>query len=275
MIVNPCAKINLGLNVVNKRDDGYHNLETVFYPVNLVDTLSIEERPTANDNMPACSLSVEGINIDGDNQDNLVVKAYKLLKERFPKLPEVSVKLTKDIPTQAGMGGGSSDCAYMIKTLNEMFELNMSLSEMQALSAKLGADCAFFINPVPSFATGIGEELSPIDVNLGKYTLAIVKPPLKISTKDAFSSITPQKPMKCCREIVRQPVETWKTELVNDFERSIFSLYPEVADIKKKLYDLGAVYASMSGSGSAFFGIFEEKPDRMDKHFDNYFTRIL
>lgn len=275
MVVNPCAKINLGLNIVGKRSDGYHNLETVFYPVNLVDNLSIEERLKKDGDTSDCKLIVDGISIDGDNQDNLVVKAYRLLKKHFPDLPEISVRLTKNIPTQAGMGGGSSDCAYTITALNKMFNLNMSTPDMQILSAELGADCAFFVNPVPSYATGIGNELSPIAADLSKYTLAIVKPSLKISTKEAFSLITPKKPEKCCRDIVMQPLETWKEELVNDFEKSIFTLHTEMADIKQALYDMGAVYASMSGSGSAFFGIFDHKPKDFGKVFDKHFTYIM
>jgi len=275
MIVYPCAKINLGLNVVGKRDDGYHNLETVFYPVRIVDNLYIEKRNGENTGEPACSLSVDGINIEGSNQENLVVKAYNLLKSHYPSLPEISVRLTKNIPTQAGMGGGSSDCAYTITTLNKMFNLNMSVPDMQELAAELGADCAFFINPVPSFATGIGEKLTPVDIDLSRYTLAIVKPPLKISTKEAFSKISPKRPAKCCRDIMMQPVETWKDELVNDFEQSIFPLYPETAHIKQTLYDLGAIYASMSGSGSAFYGIFAHKPEDFEEIFNKYFTHIV
>lgn len=276
MIEYPCAKINLGLNVVSKRDDGYHNLETVFYPVNIVDELRIEKQsPTQATDIPSCLLSVDGMEIEGNNQDNLVVKAYNLLKSHFPTLPNISVKLTKNIPTQAGMGGGSSDCAYTITTLNKMFNLSMSIPEMQGLSAKLGADCAFFVNPLPSFATGIGERLTPIDVDLNKYTLVVVKPPLKISTKEAFSKITPKKPAKCCIDIVRQPIETWKDELVNDFEQSMFSLHPEAADIKRTLYDMGAIYASMSGSGSAFFGIFDHEPKDMKEVFNKNIVFIL
>lgn len=276
MIEYPCAKINLGLNVVSKRHDGYHNLETVFYPVNIVDKLCIEEQPhTEDNNIPACLLSVDGMNIEGNNQDNLVVKAYNLLKSHFPTLPNISVKLTKNIPTQAGMGGGSSDCAYTITTLNRMFNLNMSITDMQELAAELGADCAFFVNPQPSFATGIGEKLTPVDIDLNKYTLVIVKPPLKISTKEAFSKISPKNPVKCCIDIIKQPIETWKNELINDFEQSVFSLYPEAAGIKQTLYDMGATYASMSGSGSAFFGIFTHKPKGVEEAFNNHLTFIL
>lgn len=271
MIEYPCAKINLGLNVINKRPDGYHNLETVFYPVNINDKIEIEETPNGKSQQYPCMLKINGINIDGNIQDNLIVKAYNLIKKHYTALPDISVTLTKNIPTQAGMGGGSSDCAYTIRMLNKMFKLNMSISEMQEFAAKLGADCAFFINPIPSFATGIGEKLSPINLDLSRYTLVIVKPPLKISTKEAFSNITPMHPAKCCLDILVQPIETWKHELVNDFERSLISRFNEIAEIKQKLYDIGAVYASMSGSGSAMFGIFKQKPQNTNNIFNNYF----
>ncbi len=275
MTDNPCAKINLGLNVVNKRPDGYHDLETVFYPVNIKDglTINVSDNSTAHD-FP-CSLSVNGLKIEGNTQDNLVVKAYNMLKKRFPSLPDVNMILTKNIPSQAGMGGGSSDCAFTISMLNKMFNLNMSIAEMQQLAATLGADCAFFINPVPSYATGIGENLEPVDVDLSNYTLAIVKPPIAVSTKEAFSHVTPKRPAKCCRDIVMQPVETWKEELINDFEQSVMFSHPEIGKIKQKLYSLGAVYAAMSGSGSALFGIFRSAPDNFEATFPYCFTAIV
>ncbi len=271
----PCAKINLGLNVVSKRADGYHNLETVFFPVNIKDVLCINEVNETNNQEHSCELSLTGINIDGNTQDNLVVKAYKLLKKHFPTLPNVKIELTKNIPTQAGMGGGSSDCAFTISLLNKMFKLNLSVQEMQKLASEIGSDCAFFINPVPSFATGKGEELEPIDLDLKEYKLAIVKPPISISTKEAYSHITPQKPAKCCREIVLQPIETWKDELTNDFEKSIIQTHKEIGEIKQKLYEMGAIYAAMSGSGSAVFGFFRSEPNEIADTFKNCFTVIV
>lgn len=274
MIDFPCAKINLGLNVTSKRHDGYHDLETVFYPVGLCDRLEIEETP-GGQGVGGCTLSLDGISIAGNTDDNLVVKAYNLLKDVCPGLPSVSIKLTKNIPSQAGMGGGSSDCAYTIRMLNEMFGLKLSLDEMRGLAARLGADCAFFVNPVPSFATGIGEYLTPVDVDLAGYCVAIVKPPLMISTKEAFSHVTPQRPEVCCREVVKMPVGKWKDILVNDFEQSIGKLYPEIVEIKQTLYKMGAVYSAMSGSGSALFGIFEDKPEGLEKVFKHCFTAIV
>ena len=275
MIQRPCAKINLGLNIVSKRPDGYHNLETVFYPINLNDEICIEPVLDKEITKYQCSLSIKGINIEGDLQQNLIVKAYNILKKYYPQTPNVNVTLTKNIPTQAGMGGGSSDCAYTIKMLNEMFNLKMSIKDMQSFAAKLGADCPFFINPQPSYATGIGEILTPIDINLSKYKIAIVKPPVMISTKEAFSNIIVKQPIKCCKEIVAQPIETWKEELINDFENSICTIHPEIGRIKNRLYDLGAIYASMTGSGSALFGIFEKEIENLDCIFEDYYTHIV
>lgn len=275
MIQKPCAKINLGLNVVSKRPDGYHNLETVFYPVNIKDEICIETITDDIKPLYECSLKIKGINIEGDLQQNLIVKAYNLIKKRYKNVPSVNVTLTKNIPTQAGMGGGSADCAFTIHMLNEMFDLKMSMHEMQDIAVKLGADCPFFINPTPSFATGIGEILSPIEINLNQYKIAIVKPPVMISTKEAFANITPKQPAKCCRDIVTQPIETWKAELVNDFELSISKTHPEIIEIKNKLYELGAIYASMTGSGSALFGIFDKEIHKISSIFNNCFTYII
>ncbi|WP_298450959.1 4-(cytidine 5'-diphospho)-2-C-methyl-D-erythritol kinase [uncultured Prevotella sp.] len=274
MIQQPCAKINLGLNITSKRPDGYHNLETVFYPINIRDEICIKPENEKSQSYQ-CTLSINGISIDGDLQQNLIVKAYNLIKKYHAEVTSINVTLTKNIPTQAGMGGGSSDCAYTIRMLNHMYNLNMSIQEMQSLAAKLGADCPFFINPIPSFATGIGDILTPVNMDLSPYKIAVVKPDIKISTKEAFTNITVQKPIKCCRDIVMQPIETWKDELVNDFEKNISSIYPEIIQIKNKLYDLGAIYASMTGSGSAVFGIFNKEIKDLDKVFNNCYVCLV
>ena len=271
MISHPCAKINLGLNIVAKRPDGYHDLETVFYPVDLSDTLEITARREADG---GCYIEVTGHGLDSVGDDNLVAKAYRAVKRLYPCLPGVAVKLTKRIPMQAGMGGGSSDCAFTIMMLNKMFRLGMSVSEMRSVAASLGADCAFFINPVPSFATGIGDVLAPVDVDLHPYYIGIVKPKLKISTKEAFAHVSPKHPSVCCKDIMSRPVREWNNVLVNDFEQSIMPGHPEIGRIKQTLYDLGAVYAAMSGSGSALFGIFKCPPQDFDKVFRNCFTYI-
>ncbi len=277
MITFPCAKINLGLNIVSKRPDGYHNLETVFYPIPLTDALEIKYMDEKFPSESPCDLKITGNDVDCNEEDNLVIKAYQLLAADF-QLPRVHAHLVKRIPTQAGLGGGSSDAAYMIRLLDERFRLNIGIPEMERYAAKLGADCAFFITADPSYAEGIGDVLMPADVpgaGLGGYYLAVVKPSVAVSTRDAYAAIVPKTPAKCCRDIVRQPIETWKDELVNDFETPIFAMHPELAAIKQSLYDAGAVYAAMSGSGSALFGIFREQPTGLEKEFEGMFCQVM
>lgn len=277
MITFPCAKINLGLNIVSKRPDGYHNLETVFYPIPLTDALEIKYMDEKFPSESPCDLKITGNDVDCNEEDNLVIKAYQLLAADF-QLPRVHAHLVKRIPTQAGLGGGSSDAAYMIRLLDERFRLNIGIPEMERYAAKLGADCAFFITADPSYAEGIGDVLMPADVpgaGLGGYYLAVVKPSVAVSTRDAYTAIVPKTPAKCCRDIVRQPIQTWKDELVNDFEAPIFAMHPELAAIKQSLYDAGAVYAAMSGSGSALFGIFREQPTGLEKEFEGMFCQVM
>lgn len=277
MITFPCAKINLGLNIVSKRPDGYHNLETVFYPIPLTDALEIKYMDEKFPSESPCDLKITGNDVDCNEEDNLVIKAYQLLAADF-QLPRVHAHLVKRIPTQAGLGGGSSDAAYMIRLLDERFRLNIGIPEMERYAAKLGADCAFFITADPSYAEGIGDVLMPVDVpgaGLGGYYLAVVKPSVTVSTRDAYAAIEPKTPAKCCRDIVRQPIETWKDELVNDFEAPIFAMHPELAAIKQSLYDAGAVYAAMSGSGSALFGIFREQPTGLEKEYEGMFCQVM
>jgi len=256
MLSFPNCKINLGLNVVEKRPDGYHNLETVFYPIPITDALEALPMDPAFPSAVDCDLKVTNIHIDGDEQRNLVVRAYNLLKKDFPTLPRVHAHLYKGIPTQAGMGGGSSDCGFMITLLNQMFKLGLQEQQMIDYAAQLGADCPFFIVNRPSYAEGIGEKLQPVPLDLQGWYLAVVRPAIPVSTKEAFSLITPQHPVKNCRDIVMQPVETWRDVLVNDFEKSVFAIHPEIGAIKERLYEMGAVYAAMSGSGSSLFGLF-------------------
>jgi 4-diphosphocytidyl-2-C-methyl-D-erythritol kinase len=258
MITFPIAKINLGLNVVEKRPDGYHNLETVFYPVGIKDALEVYEMDKDFPSAIDCDLKVTNIHVEGDEQRNLVVRAYQLLKQDFPTLPRVHAHLYKGIPTQAGMGGGSSDCGFMITLLDEMFHLGLTEQQMIDYAARLGADCAFFILNKPCYAEGIGEKLQPIGLSLKGWYLAVVRPAIPVSTKEAFSLITPQYPSQNCRDIVMQPVETWRNTLTNDFEKSVFTLHPEIGAVKDKLYEMGAVYAAMSGSGSSLYGLFRQ-----------------
>jgi 4-diphosphocytidyl-2-C-methyl-D-erythritol kinase len=272
MINFPIAKINLGLNVVEKRPDGYHNLQTVFYPVPIKDALEVHVMDEAFPSDYDCDLKVTNITIEGDEQRNLVVRAYQLLKQDFPTLPRIHSHLWKGIPTQAGMGGGSSDCAYMMLLLNQQFRLGLTDEQLIEYAAKLGADCAFFILSRPCYAEGIGEKLQPIDLSLSGYYIAVVRPDIPVPTKEAFSRIRPHYPAQNCRETVMQPVETWRDTLINDFEESVFALHPEIGNIKQQLYDMGATYAAMSGSGSALFGLFKKQPDSLSQEFPNMFT---
>lgn len=274
MIIFPIAKVNLGLNVVERRPDGYHNLQTVFYPVGIQDALEIfpmaEDFPSEVD----CDIKVSNIPIEGDEQRNLVVRAYQLLKQDFPNLPRLHVHLYKGIPTQAGMGGGSSDASAMLRLLNTSFQLNLSDEKLISYASILGADCAIFILNRPAYAEGIGEKLYPMDIDLSGWYMAVVRPDIPVPTKEAFARIKPHFPQKCCRDIVMQPVETWKEELVNDFEESVFALHPELAAIKERLYQLGATYAAMSGSGSALFGLFRQPID-LRSSFEGMFSTCL
>ena len=272
MISFPIAKINLGLNVVEKRPDGYHNLQTVFYPIPIKDALEITEMDQTFPSDYDCDLKVTNITIDGDEQRNLVVRAYQLLKQDFPTLPRIHAHLWKGIPTQAGMGGGSSDCAYMLLLLNRQFQLGLTDEQLIHYAAQLGADCAFFILLRPCYAEGIGEKLRPVNLSLSGYHIAVVRPDIPVSTKEAFSHIHPHYPTQNCLEIVGQPVETWRNKLINDFEESVFALHPEIGNIKQQLYDMGATYAAMSGSGSALFGLFKKRPDHLSQAFPNMFT---
>lgn len=269
MITYPNAKINLGLNIVEKRPDGYHNLETIFYPINLQDALEV----TLLEGEKEYELTLSGTPIEGNPEDNLVVKAYRLLKEDYPHIAPVDIHMYKHIPTGAGLGGGSADAAFMIKLLNDKFNLGLSIEEMENYAARLGADCAFFIQNKPVFASGIGNIFEPIQLSLKGYFLVLVKPDIFVSTKDAFSLITPKMPVQSLKEIVRMPVETWRATMKNDFENSVFKKFPEIAAIKDKLYDMGAIYASMSGSGSSVYGIFREQVEFIDEIFSGCFCR--
>jgi 4-diphosphocytidyl-2-C-methyl-D-erythritol kinase len=201
-----------------------------------------------------------------------VVRAYQLLKADFPDMPRVHAHLWKGIPTQAGMGGGSSDCGYMFRLLNETFELGLTSEQMQQYAARLGADCAFFIESRASYAEGIGELLQPIDLDLSGWHIGVVRPDIPVPTKEAFSRIHPHYPVLNCREAVMQPVETWRDTLTNDFEESVFVLHPEIGAVKEQLYKMGATYAAMSGSGSALFGLFKDEPDALRQTFPDMFT---
>ncbi len=252
MITFPNAKINLGLNIVERRPDGYHNIETVFYPVPLTDVLEIV--PAQDDK--ETTLTCHGNQVDCPPEKNLVMKAYRLLQERY-SLPAVEMHLYKHIPDGAGLGGGSSDAAHALIMLNQMFSLGLTDQELAAHAVTLGADCAFFIYNRPMLATGIGDVLSPVDVSLKGKTLLLVKPPMGVDTRTAYSRVVPQQPTVPVTEVISRPVMSWDGLLVNDFEPSVFAALPQLWLIKARLLDAGAEYAAMSGSGSTIFGIFD------------------
>lgn len=261
MITFPNAKINLGLNIVEKRPDGYHNLETVFYPVPVEDALEVN---ILNESTQKFRLHQAGLEIAGEAENNLVVKAYKLLDERF-NLPPIDIHLFKHIPSGAGLGGGSSDAAYMLKLLNEKFYLKLSDENLEEYAARLGADCAFFIRNAPTYAEGIGNIFSPISLSLKGYQIVLVKPDIFVSTRDAFAQIKPYRQEIPLKEVIRQPIEEWKERMVNDFEESVFPQFPAIREIKEKLYEAGAIYAAMTGSGSSVFGLFRPEDNKSVK----------
>lgn len=268
MICFPNAKINLGLNIVSQRNDGFHNLETIFYPINLKDGLEI----TNSNSNEQYQLFQTGIKIDGDPSSNIVIKALELVRNHSKvNIPNIDIHLLKKIPTGAGLGGGSSDAAFMLKLLNENYQIGLSNNELVELALQIGADCPFFLYNKPAFASGIGNLLEPIDLDLSGMYLLVVKPDVFISTKEAYSMITPKTPTLSLKDIVNRPLNEWKELMKNDFEDSIFKKYPQICKIKQQLYELGATYASMSGSGSSLYGIFNKKPN-FQKLFSNNFT---
>ncbi len=250
--------------MTQKRDDGYHNIDTVFYPLPLQDALEFVESKDMK-------FDTSGLEIPGNTKDNIVLKAYELVKNEFPSLPNLHIHLHKKIPTGGGLGGGSSDAASMLKMLNESFNLNLNAQlstlnsqlstnnqQLSSFALKLGSDCPFFLYNKPCHATGRGEILTPVSIDLSDYHFILIFPNIHIKTADAFSQLTPSMPLKLTNEIVQQPVSTWKHELKNDFEEPIFKAYPVLKKIKETLYDAGAVYSAMSGSGSTMYALVEK-----------------
>lgn len=268
MVVFPCCKINLGLNVVSRRPDGYHNLETVFYPIPLHDNLEVIDAPHTTE---PYTLHETGLHIEGRPENNLVVRVLEQLRETYSQIPPVDIWLHKRIPSGAGLGGGSSDAAFMMRLLNEQYDLAMTDEDIEFRLSHLGADCAFFNKAVPAFATGIGDQLMPIGLTLAGWNLVLVKPDIHVSTREAFSMITPRRPERSLLEAISHPVEEWRGTVVNDFEKSVFMHHPEIAAIKMTLYDMGATYVSMTGSGSSVFGLFRTRqPEAADVFKDAF-----
>ncbi len=266
MYVSPCCKINLGLYVTNRRTDGYHDLLTVFYPVPLCDTLEVEPSKTNQ-----WTLRTTGAPVAGKPEDNLVARVYLSLREEFG-LPPVDILLDKHIPMGAGLGGGSSDAAEMMKRLNDMFNLRLTADDMERRLSAFGADCPFFVRRQPVLATGIGDVFSPLSLTLKGWVLALVKPEVFVSTKEAYAGVSPAQPEHDLRTALSEPVENWRETVKNDFERSVFAAHPEIAAVKETLYDMGAAFALMSGSGSTVFALFRHHIEELPRVFPDCFT---
>jgi len=258
MLFFPKCKINLGLHVTEKRADGFHNIETVFYPVNWCDALEVLEN---KDHADPITLTLSGTVLEGDLKDNLIFRAWQLISE-IKVLPPIKVHLHKIIPSGAGLGGGSSDAAFFVNLVDKKFKTGLSYLQKTELASKLGSDCAFFIENKPVLAKGKGNEFSEIKADLKKYYILLVYPNIHVNTKDAYSELVPKNPLHDLKTVIeKHDIGEWKDLLVNDFENSVFQKNPEIKELKKTLYSSGAVYASMSGSGSTVFGIFTKKPN--------------
>lgn len=264
MIRFPKAKINIGLHITARRKDGYHQIESIFYPIPLCDVLEV--LPDENQGI---HLEIRGIELPNDGAENLVVKAYRKLAERVA-LPGVKAALLKNIPTGAGLGGGSSDASAMLRILQELTGTEWPEEELIQLAAELGSDCPFFLHEEPAFVSGRGEELEPIGLDLSNYHMVLVYPHVHVSTAKAYSLVNPTPPPFDLRKLPELPIEEWKHHIRNDFESGIFELHPQLRSIKEGLYALGAVYASMSGSGSSVYGIFKTADVNTDS-FKPYF----
>lgn len=269
MIAFPNCKINLGLNVLAKMENGFHELETFFYPVNIHDALEI---------LPATiletALTVTGISA-GEKENNICLKAYRLLKKDYPQLPEIRIHLHKAIPLGAGLGGGSADGAAMLRLINNKFDLNIAEDKLFGYALMLGSDCPFFLLNKPCLAAGRGEKLTPLPVSLLGYKFLIINPGIHVNTGEAYQEIKPAMPKKRIQEIIMQTIGTWKAELKNDFENSVFDKHPAIKKLKEQLYNEGAVYASMSGSGSTVYGIFENHINPGFLSGTDYFYKII
>jgi 4-diphosphocytidyl-2-C-methyl-D-erythritol kinase len=290
MISFPNCKINLGLQILNKREDGYHNLATVFYPVQWRDVVEVVRRDDGRqttDNSSTSNLKLTtynsevsftstGLEIKGDPQNNLCIKAYHLLKKDFPSLPSIEMHLHKTIPMGAGLGGGSADGAFTLKLLNDKFQLGLTEQQLIAYALQLGSDCPFFIINKPCYATGRGEILEEVALDLSAYQFVLVNPGIHVNTGWAFAQLQLTNAHRPdLRTIVQQPMHTWKEQLINDFEEPVCKAHPQIAEIKQQLYDAGSLYASMTGSGSTVFGVFDKKETINLSFNQNYITKII
>ena len=276
MIVYPHAKINIGLSVTGKRSDGFHDIETVFYPIQLCDIMEINLSPCPSPQergvVGKLRFTCDGFALPGDEQgDNLCCRAYHLLDAAGYSLPPVDIHLHKGIPVGAGLGGGSSDATYTLLALNDLFQLQIPDEELVKHASRLGSDCAFFLHRSPAFATGKGDILEPLSLSLAEYHIIAVTPPVFVSTAEAYKSAVPRKTTSHLPELLQAPVDEWRHTVFNDFENTVFKKFPETGRIKEKLYRAGAVYASMSGSGSSVYGIFRESPEDIAAMFPGCF----
>lgn len=271
MICFPNAKINIGLNIIEKRSDNFHNIESVFYPVGLCDILElVENKDTEKTTKERILFHTSGIPIPDETANNLCVHAYKLISGDYP-LPPIKAHLHKIIPIGAGLGGGSADAAFFIKLLNEVFDMGIAHEKMKHYANQLGSDCSFFINNQPAFVQGKGEIHKHIEPDLKGYDFVLIYPYIHINTAQAYSNVTPRKPEYSLEELIlKLPVEEWKKFIRNDFEASVFPKFPQLEKIKEQLYLSGALYASMSGSGSTVYGIFKENNIDFKKIFPDY-----
>lgn len=270
MVVFPNCKINLGLQIKDRREDGFHDLETVFFPIGITDALEAVHSPTGE-----TTLTVTGVAIDAHAEDNICLKAYRLLQQHFPELPTLHIHLHKTIPSGAGLGGGSADGAFMLRLLNQKFNLGLTKEALIPMALQLGSDCPFFIRNEPCYATGRGERMDPIPLDLSAYQLVLVNPGIHVNTGWAFKQLHPNRKHEPLRAVIALPVQEWKSRMINDFEVPVFKEYPEIGQIHDHLYASGALFAGMSGSGSTVYGIFSKDAPPPRSFPEHYFVRTL
>lgn len=273
MLKFPNCKINIGLNVTSKRDDGFHNIETIFYPLPWCDVLEII--PLRGVHSKTDTLHLSGLTVPGANEDNICLKAATILRLDYPEISPLVIHLHKTIPSGAGLGGGSADGAFTLTLLNRIFELKLSATQLTEYALRLGSDCPFFIYNSACFATGRGEIVKPVSLDLSAYSIVLINPGIHINTGWAFSQLTPQKPSQILIDLIKQPVSKWKNFIINDFEAPVLKQYPQVAAIKDEMYTNGALFASMTGTGSTVYGIFEKNLPGKMQWSKNHLFRII
>jgi len=266
MICFPNAKINIGLRVTGKRPDGYHNIESILYPIGLTDILEVSEQEKVSGK--GISLDATGIKIYTPLKENLVFRTAELLRKEY-SIPPLSIHLHKLIPIGSGLGGGSSDTAFLLRLLNKKFNIGITEEKLFSIASGLGSDCPFFLNNTSAFISGRGEEIQQMHLNLNRLYLVVVYPDIHIDTSFAYSQITPSKPGLSLQKLIKYPINQWKENIINDFEKPVFSKYPNIRKIKEKLYRMGAIYSSLTGSGSAVYGLFDKETET-DGQFGHY-----